>query len=324
MRADAAGSADDDGLPQGLSAPAGRVWNDRHNFGTAPTVSPSHVQGQTLVFGPASRLPGDLHMSPLLSRIVVGGVGLPVVLGAVWLGGWWLLALTCVAAVIALHELYWMTRSLRPLVLAGYAGALLSLVGAHLGGVEWMLAGFLATFALAFLLKGVAETRQTTTVSVGTTVLGAGWIGFGLGHVLLLRDIPEHGTLAAFTVLLAVFASDTVAYFSGRLLGRHKLAPRTSPGKTWEGFIAGTVTGILVAFFALYEQDFLDVWRSLVLGAVVAIAAPIGDLFESAIKRDMNVKDSGRLLAAHGGVLDRIDAQLFASIAGFYAILALS
>ena len=262
-------------------------------------------------------------MSAFWSRIAVGLVGLPIVLGVLWLGEWWLLGLAVGVALLALHELYFMTRSLRPLLLAGYAGAVAALLGAQLGGVEWMLAGFLLTFAAAFLLRGVADTRRSITVSIGTTVLGAGWIGLGLGHILLIRDLPEHGRLAAFTVLLTVFASDTAAYFAGKLFGRHRFAPTTSPGKTWEGFVVGTAVAVLVPFFALYDQDFLGVWRSLALGGAIAVAAPIGDLFESAVKRDMQVKDSGRLLAGHGGMLDRIDSQLFAGIAAFYAILAL-
>ena len=263
-------------------------------------------------------------VSTLWSRILVSLVGLPVVLGLVWLGGWWVVGLAAAAALIALHELYWVTRSLRPLVLAGYAGAVASLLGAKLGGAEWMVGGFLLTLAFAFLLKGIAGTRQSATVSVGTTVLGAGWIGLGLAHLVLLRELPEDGRLATLTVLLAVFASDTAAYFGGRLLGRHKLAPTTSPGKTWEGLIVGTVFAIAVPFFALYREDFLDIPSSLVLGAVIAVAGPLGDLFESAIKRDMQVKDTGRLLAGHGGVLDRIDSLLFAAAASFYAIAALT
>ena len=123
---------------------------------------------------------------------------------------------------------------------------------------------------------------------------------------------------------LAVFAADTLAFFTGRLVGRHKMAPVMSPGKTWEGFIASTVAAVLVSFFALYHQDFLSIWESLVLGVVIAVAAPVGDLFESAVKRDFGVKDSGRLLGGHGGVLDRLDAPLFAVVAAFYTILALT
>jgi phosphatidate cytidylyltransferase len=263
-------------------------------------------------------------MSSFWSRILVGLVGLPAVLGLVWLGGWWLWLLAAVTGLIGLHELYAVARPLRPLVLAGYSGLLLTLLGTQLGGTIWMLGGFLTTLAFAFLLKGISETRQSLTVAVATTVLGVAWIGFGLAYLLLLRGLPEHGRLAVFTVVLAVFAADTLAYFTGALIGRHKMAPVLSPGKTWEGLIASTVTAILVPFFALYHEHFLTVGESLVLGAVIAVAAPVGDLFESAVKRDLGVKDTGRLLLGHGGVLDRLDALLFASIASFYTILAFS
>jgi phosphatidate cytidylyltransferase len=261
-------------------------------------------------------------LSSFWSRIVVGAVLLPAVLGLVYLGGWWLWALTAVAGLIALHELYRVARPLRPVVLAGFAGTLLALLGAQLGGLPWMTAGFLATLLFAFVLKGISDTRQSLTVSVAVTVLGVAWIALGLAHALLLRAIPEHGRLAVFTVLLAVFAADAAAYFTGILIGRHKLAPTISPGKTWEGFAGGTIVAILVPFFALYHQHFLTIGESIALGVVVAVVAPLGDLFESAVKRDMNVKDTGRLLAGHGGMLDRIDALLFASIASYYLVRA--
>src|SRR5439155_22690464 len=114
------------------------------------------------------------------------------------------------------------------------------------------------------------------------------------------------------------------AYFTGLLIGRHTRAPVISHGKTWEGLVSSTVTAVLVAFFALYHQHFLTVGEALVLGAVIAVTAPLGDLFESAVKRDLGVKDSGRLLAGHGGVLDRLDAHLFAAVGAYYAILALT
>jgi phosphatidate cytidylyltransferase len=263
-------------------------------------------------------------MNPFWSRILVAAVGLPAVLGLVWLGGWWLWVLAIAVGLIALHEFYVMARPLRPLVLAGYAGLVLLLLGVQLGGPIWMVGGFLTTIALAFLLKGISETRQSLTVAVATTTLGVAWVGFGLAYILLLRDIPHHGRLAVFTVLLAVFAADTLAYFTGLMIGRHKMAPVLSPGKTWEGLVASTITAILVAFFALYHQHFLTVGEALALGAAIAVAAPVGDLFESAVKRDLNVKDSGRLLAGHGGVLDRLDAHLFAAFAAYYTILALT
>jgi phosphatidate cytidylyltransferase len=271
----------------------------------------------------ADRSERSPRLSAFWSRIVVAVGLLPVVLGLVWLGGWWIVALGAVAGVIALHEYFGMIRELRPVALAGFAGLALALLGVQLGGIEWMLAGFLATFALAFGLFLVSRTRTSATVAVGSTVLGAGWIGLGLGHLILLRGLPTHGQLAAFTVIIAVFAADTAAYFTGRLVGRHRMAPTLSPGKTWEGFVAGTATAVFVAFVALYRTGFVDGWRSIVLGFVIALTAALGDLFESALKRDMHVKDSGSLLAGHGGMLDRIDALLFAGIAAYYAILTL-
>jgi phosphatidate cytidylyltransferase len=259
-------------------------------------------------------------VSPFLSRVVVVALLLPLILLAIWAGGWWVFGLAALAAVMALHEFYGMTRGLRPVVLAGYAGTLTALVGAE-WGPEWALAGFLSTFGFAFVFKGLAGV-QPTMLSIAATVLGGAWIGLGIAHMILIREIPEHGTLAAFTVLLAVFAADTAAYVAGRLIGRHKLAPRTSPGKTWEGLAAGTIAAVLVPFFALYEEGFLDVTQSLVLGGAIAVAAPMGDLFESALKRDAGLKDTGRLLLGHGGMLDRLDALLFTAVVSYYLLVA--
>ena len=259
-------------------------------------------------------------MSSLVSRVVVAAALLPVVFLVVWAGDWWLVGLASVVALVALHELYLMTRELRPVLLAGYAGTIAALVGAE-WGPEWALAGFFATFPFAFLFKAVAG-AMPTTISVAATVLGSAWIGLGLAHMVLIRELPEHGALATYTVLLAVFASDTAAYAVGRLIGRHKMAPQTSPGKTWEGFVAGSIVALLVPFFALYEEDFLTVPESLILGAVIAVAGPLGDLFESALKRDVGVKDTGRLLLGHGGMLDRLDALLFAAVASYYLLVA--
>jgi phosphatidate cytidylyltransferase len=263
-------------------------------------------------------------LSAFLSRILVAIALLPAVLGLAYLGGWWWFALGAVAALIALHEFWLLARANAPLALAGYLGTALTLVGAQRGGVEWMVGGLLTTLPLAFSLKVVSRARQAPTAAISTTLLGSVWVGLGIALLLLIRAIPDHGRLALFTVLLAVWAGDTLAYFGGRLFGRHKMAPSTSPGKTWEGFVFGTATTIFVTFVALYKQHFLSIGHSIVLGVVIAIAAPLGDLFESLLKRDAGVKDSGRLLGGHGGMLDRLDAFLFAAPAAYFAILALT
>jgi phosphatidate cytidylyltransferase len=258
----------------------------------------------------------------LTSRILVALVGLPVVLGALWAGGWWLFALIAPASLLALHEYYSMTRPLRPLSLAGYAGLIGVVVSFQVSGFVWATAALLGTLVLAFLLKGLGTTQGSATAAVSVTLLGVAWIGFGLGAVLLVRDLEKYGQVASFAIVLAVFADDTAAYFGGRLLGRHKLAPTISPGKTWEGFLFGTGAAIFVVFVTLYQdrRGFLTIGQAVVLGVVVALAAPLGDLFESMLKRDMGVKDSGKLLAGHGGVLDRIDAILFSFPAAYFTI----
>jgi phosphatidate cytidylyltransferase len=262
-------------------------------------------------------------MTSFISRILVGAIGLPVVLGAVWVGGWYLFALAAIAGVIAVHEFVTMARPLRPLAPAVYIGVLLALLGAH-ASIEWMLGGTLVTFLLAFVLNAIAKTRAPSTVAIAATVLGAAWIGLGLGHIVLLRELHEKPRLLAFTVLITVWVADTFAYFAGRLIGRHKLAPSLSPGKTWEGFVVGSLAGVFASFVALYDtrNTYLTSRQAVVLGLVVVLAAAAGDLFESMLKRDMEVKDTGRLLGGHGGVLDRIDSLLFAGVAAFYLVAA--
>src|SRR4029077_7080870 len=117
-------------------------------------------------------------------------------------------------------------------------------LGAQLGGPDWALAGLLTALPLALLLKGLGDTKASATAAIGATVLGVAWIGIGLANVILVRDIPQHAQLAMLTILLAVFAGDTAAYFVGRLVGRHKLWPALSPGKTWEGFVAGALATV--------------------------------------------------------------------------------
>jgi phosphatidate cytidylyltransferase len=263
-------------------------------------------------------------VNPLVSRLLVAAALLPLVIGLVYLGGWWLFALAVVGGLFALHELYAMARQLRPLVLGGYLGFVLTLLGLQLGGLEWMLGGLLATFVLAFVVYGLGGVRQSATTSFGVTLLGVAWVGAGIGCLLLIRDIPEFGFWAVMTILFTVFAADTGAFFVGRTLGRHRLAPAISPAKSWEGLVGGVIAAVGMAFVILYRDrdEFLTIPESLLLGFVIALAAVLGDLFESAVKRDLEVKDSGRVLGGHGGMLDRLDSLLWAGPTAYFTILA--
>jgi phosphatidate cytidylyltransferase len=264
-------------------------------------------------------------MTPLLSRVAVAAAGLPIVVFAAYYGSWALFTIVTVAGLVGLHELYRIARSLRPLVLAGYGGVLAAFLGATLGGPSWMLGGFSLTLLLAFLFAAVSETRQSTTVAVATTLAGAAWIGLGLGPLILIRDLEPDGRLLLITVLVTVFVADTFAYMGGLLAGRHRLAPAISPGKTWEGFVAGVVAAVLTPWVALNEESLEIVgWEAFFLGGVIVLAAVAGDLFESMVKRDLGVKDSGHVLLGHGGVLDRLDSLAFAGPAAYFAVLALT
>ena len=265
-------------------------------------------------------------MSVLFSRVLVAAILLPLVIGLAYLGGWWLFGLGLVAGFVALHELYTLARAHRPLVLAGYLGFVLALLGLELGGLPWMVGGIVSTLLFSFVFFGLSDVRPSATTSFGVTLLGVVWVGAGIGFVLLVRDVPENGFWAVMAVLFAVFAADTAAFFVGRSIGRHKMAPAISPGKTWEGFVAGVLAAMAAAFLILYKDrdEFLTIPETLALGAAVALASVLGDLFESAVKRDLGVKDSGRLLGGHGGMLDRLDALLWAGPVAYYVILAVN
>jgi phosphatidate cytidylyltransferase len=137
----------------------------------------------------------------------------------------------------------------------------------------------------------------------------------------MLRELP-HGDGVVVSVLVGTFVGDTGAYVGGRMFGRRKLAPRISPNKTFEGLVIGFISGTVVVWFAGIYEEWMTGAQALVLGAAVAAAAPIGDLFESYLKRDAGTKDTGRLFGAHGGALDRLDAVLFSIVTAYYVAVA--
>jgi phosphatidate cytidylyltransferase len=182
--------------------------------------------------------------------------------------------------------------------------------------VNGVMAGVVASVVLAAIGGLTVRDRDEITMRVGVSAFGAIYIGVPLGLFVALRDLPN-GAGAVTNILVGTWTFDTFAYFGGRLWGSHAVAPRTSPNKTVEGTVVGFVFGTLAVAFAGIYMDWLSVVDSITIGVVVCAFAYFGDLFESLVKRDVGVKDSGALLAGHGGVLDRFDAILFTAGAGY-------
>ena len=182
-----------------------------------------------------------------------------------------------------------------------------------------MLLATVAALPLLFLLT--LRQPRPSVAGLAVTLLGIFWIGLALAHAVMLRQLP-HGEGIVIDVLVGTFLGDTGAYLGGRLFGRRPLAPRISPGKTVEGLVAGMICAVVAVWLAGRYQEWLPGTHALVLGLGVAVAGPIGDLFESFVKREAGVKDAGRLFGAHGGALDRLDAVLFTAVVGYYIWLA--
>jgi phosphatidate cytidylyltransferase len=220
--------------------------------------------------------------------------------------------------ILCLREFQTMVAKLRPIQRAAYLAVPALIVAAHFGTAFNILLVLAATFALLFCFGADRGHRDGVTVSMGVTLLGIVWIGIPLVHAVLLRDLPNHGAALLIDVLVGTFATDTAAYATGRMFGTHKIAPTLSPNKTLEGLLGGFLIGTMAFWFAGLYQDWLSGIDALLIGAAVAAVAPIGDLFESMLKRDLGCKDTGRLFGPHGGLLDRLDAVFFTIVAGYY------
>ena len=225
-------------------------------------------------------------------------------------------------ALVGLHELYTMLRAVRPLPLAGFAGAAGLIFAAAYGDQYQMVLASVGSLLLAFVLSLTRRDRRHVTLSIAVTMLGVLWVGMALAHAVLLRGL-DHGDGLIVDDLIATFIGDTGAYFGGRTWGTRKLAPRISPAKTVEGLLAGVLAGTGAFVLASLYQDWLSATEALAMGVAVSLAAPLGDLFESMIKRDLGVKDSGRFFGEHGGALDRLDAAFFTVVVGYYVARAL-
>ena len=263
--------------------------------------------------GPRRRERGG---SDLAARILVAVPAAIVAIIFVDVGGLAFALFMIAVGWLCMHELYRLLHRWRPVVGVGFAALAAMVLAGRYGGQHDVLLVALCAFPVIFvavLLRG----HGGMTVAVAGTLLGVYWLGFAFAHAELLRRLP-HGGGVVIDVLIGTFLGDTGAYAGGRLFGRRPLAPEISPKKTVEGLFCGMLTTIVAIFVAELFQPWLTQGDALALALAIAVLGPLGDLFESVVKRDAGTKDAGSVFGAHGGALDRLDAVIFTIVAGYY------
>jgi len=180
-----------------------------------------------------------------------------------------------------------------------------------------------STVVLPLIWLLVKVRKEDALVSWVWTIAGILYIGWLLSYLVSLRGLDDGRNWVLFA-LLTTFSSDTAAFFIGRALGRHRLAPQISPRKTWEGAIGGVIAAIIVSLLFIIPTPLIlpiNFWQAMLLGLLVSIFGQLGDLVESLFKRNMGVKDSGTGVPGHGGFLDRLDSVVFAGVVVYYYVI---
>lgn len=257
----------------------------------------------------------------MVKRTISALIGAPLFLGLIYLGGQYISFLVGILTLLALREFLQIGEQMgmRPWYKLTTLVAVAWLISLLFGGTQWMLS--ILIFWLLIGLGRLALTYPRTSLADASfNILGVFYSVVLLSHLYLLRQLPN-GVEWTFLTIFMVWATDTGAYLIGRQFGRHLLAPQVSPKKTVEGSLGGLLFSIVVA---------LVFWRSIgsaswityvTVGVIIGISAQIGDLFESALKRSAGVKDSGKLIPGHGGILDRFDSLIFALPLVYYGVV---
>jgi phosphatidate cytidylyltransferase len=291
-----------------------------------PPKAPPSRPGRQTPSTPASPRQGQPQRGDLRTRVLTGlGIGLAAII-LFRLGSLTALVLVLLIVTPAAAELFGVLRraGYRPATLVALVATVGILIGAYMKGEAAipLVLGLVVVFTLLWYLVGVVRDRPTVNVAV--TFLGFMWVGFLGSFAALLLDprmFPNrHGVALLLGAAVTTVAYDVGSFLVGKRFGRHHLAPAISPNKTWEGLIGGTVAAVLVGAVVVSQISPWTTTRGIALGLVVAVAAPLGDLCVSLLKRDIGVKDMGWILPGHGGVLDRVDALLFVVPATYYLV----
>jgi phosphatidate cytidylyltransferase len=256
---------------------------------------------------------------------------MPIVLAFVVLGGWWAFAATVLAVLGVTYELHMMLlhAGYHPIMPVSVALSLLFLVAAMLPAQRLLIieSGLSGALLISFPWLFARKKLEGAMADWALTLAIAIYVGWPLSFFLLLRGstpvwpftagpwwLLPRGIWWVLVVLLGVWGFDAAAFFVGRHLGRHKLSPRISPNKSWEGVFGGLVLSITASCLLTIKPLGVSWYLAILLGILIGVAAVLGDLAESLIKRQTDVKDSGQFMPGHGGLLDRVDSVLFVVI----------
>jgi len=257
-------------------------------------------------------------------RVLTSIVAIPIVLVFVWFGGWWAFAASALVVVLGINELHTMMihEGYHPMIGVSLVLSLLFLLAAMFPQLRLTLLeiGLSIAVLISFPLLFFRKKLEGAMIDWSLTLAIAIYLGWPLSLFPQLRGYQvgfSPGFWWVLIVLLGVWGFDTGAFFTGRFFGRHKLAPKISPAKTWEGVIGGMIFSIAFSLLLTVIPLKIPWYFAIVLGILIGVAATLGDLAESLIKRQTHVKDSGHFMPGHGGILDRVDSLLFAVIVVF-------
>ena len=263
----------------------------------------------------------------LKKRVITVLWCIPLLIVAIWFDEPlpWFTILVAVCGILAVLEFYRLVSVSRvsSLTCLGIIWTLLFILSPHFD--YWLIVPLLLASAVVVSMVLLIFRRQQegAVVTWAWTLVGLLYAGWLLSYLVALR--LDAGRNWVFLVFFATFGSDTAAFFVGRALGRHRLAPRISPGKTWEGAVGGVLGTVIVSLLFTLPSPIgltLSYGQAIFLGLLVSIFGQLGDLAESLLKRVVGVKESGNLMPGHGGVLDRMDSIVFAGVVVYYYLLA--
>ncbi len=262
----------------------------------------------------------------LKRRIVTALWGLPLLSAAIWFDRpWpWFTLLVAIWGLLAVLEFYRIikTSNIPPLTYFGLIWTLLFIISPHLDYDFLTPLLFSSAVILSLFWLLLRPQREGAFIGWAWTMAGILYVGWLLSYFVALR--LDGGRNWVFLALLITFVSDSTSFFVGRAIGRIRLAPNISPGKTWEGAIAGVFGAIIVSLLFILPSPLnlpLSYGQVIFLGLLVSVFGQLGDLVESLLKRNMGVKDSGKLMPGHGGILDRLDSVVFAGVVVYYYVI---